>query len=177
MVPVWKSKFYGAFVLKRRADLHAIDAAPARWRGGVGLTARRSHASDSLFDFRTVRERRRRQGHRGLDDLRPAVSLALYILSSTPLCLYCRRARTPRPVRAAPPRREHLAHTNEKFCPSSRLTQHPLPCPSPGAPQRGAPRPKFHTIAQQACCTPVYIVICIEKNQLSRSFESSQTRL
>jgi MFS family permease len=28
--PVWKSKFYGAFVLNRRVDLHAIDAAPAR---------------------------------------------------------------------------------------------------------------------------------------------------
>ena len=24
--PVWKSKFYGAFVLNRRFDLHAIDA-------------------------------------------------------------------------------------------------------------------------------------------------------
>ena len=35
-VPVWKSKFYGAFVLNRRVDLHAIDATPARWRGGVG---------------------------------------------------------------------------------------------------------------------------------------------
>ena len=31
--PVWKSKFYGAFVLDRRVDLHAIDAVPARWRG------------------------------------------------------------------------------------------------------------------------------------------------
>ena len=28
--PVWKSKFYGAFVLDRRVDLHAIDATPAR---------------------------------------------------------------------------------------------------------------------------------------------------
>ena len=27
--PVWKSKFYGAFVLNRRVDLHAIDATPA----------------------------------------------------------------------------------------------------------------------------------------------------
>ena len=34
--PVWKSKFYGAFLLNRRVDLHAIDATPARWRGGVG---------------------------------------------------------------------------------------------------------------------------------------------
>ena len=34
--PVWKSKFYGAFVQNRRIDLHAIDAAPARWRGDDG---------------------------------------------------------------------------------------------------------------------------------------------
>ena len=34
--PVWKSKFYGAFVPNLRVDLHAIDATPARWRGGVG---------------------------------------------------------------------------------------------------------------------------------------------
>ena len=31
-----KSKFYGAFVLNRRVVLHAIDATPARWRGGAG---------------------------------------------------------------------------------------------------------------------------------------------
>ena len=30
---VWKSKFYGAFVLILRVNLHAIDAPPARWRG------------------------------------------------------------------------------------------------------------------------------------------------
>ena len=35
-VPVWKSKFYGAFVLNLRVDLHAIDATPARWRGDAG---------------------------------------------------------------------------------------------------------------------------------------------
>jgi hypothetical protein len=35
-VPVWKSKFYGAFVLNRRVVLHAIDATPARWRGDAG---------------------------------------------------------------------------------------------------------------------------------------------
>ena len=29
---VWKSKFYGAFVLNHRVVLHAIDATPARWR-------------------------------------------------------------------------------------------------------------------------------------------------
>ena len=30
------NQIYGAFVLNRRVDLHAIDAAPARWRGDVG---------------------------------------------------------------------------------------------------------------------------------------------
>jgi len=35
---VWKSKFYGAFVLNHRVVLHAIDATPARWF----LTARPS---------------------------------------------------------------------------------------------------------------------------------------
>ena len=33
---VWKSKFYGAFVLNHRVVLHAIDAMPARWRGDAG---------------------------------------------------------------------------------------------------------------------------------------------
>ena len=33
---MWRSKFYGAFVLNRRVDLHAIDATPARWRGDAG---------------------------------------------------------------------------------------------------------------------------------------------
>ena len=33
---MWKSKFYGAFVLTRRVVLHAIDAAPARRRGAAG---------------------------------------------------------------------------------------------------------------------------------------------
>ena len=36
---VWKSKFYGAFVLNRRVDLHAIDATPARWRGDTGSSS------------------------------------------------------------------------------------------------------------------------------------------
>ena len=39
--PVWKSKFYGAFVLNRRVDLHAIDAPPAP-------------APDVLIDFHTA---------------------------------------------------------------------------------------------------------------------------
>ena len=33
---VWKSKFFGAFVLILRVNLHAIDAPPARWRGDAG---------------------------------------------------------------------------------------------------------------------------------------------
>ena len=33
---VWKSNFYGAFVLSRRVDIHAIDATRARRRGDVG---------------------------------------------------------------------------------------------------------------------------------------------
>ena len=39
---VWKSKFYGAFVLNHRVVLHTIDATPARWRGDRFLTARPS---------------------------------------------------------------------------------------------------------------------------------------
>ena len=35
-IPVWKSKFYGAFALNLRVDLHAIDATPARWSGDAG---------------------------------------------------------------------------------------------------------------------------------------------
>ena len=34
--PVWKSKFYGVFVLNRRVILHAIFMIPARWRGDAG---------------------------------------------------------------------------------------------------------------------------------------------
>ena len=59
--PVWKSKFYGAFVLNRRANFHAIDATPARWRGDAGsspLDGARTAASsrdapDSLVDLCT----------------------------------------------------------------------------------------------------------------------------
>ena len=49
--PVWKSKFYGAFVLNHRVVLHAIDAAPARWRGDAGsspLDRARTAASSPL---------------------------------------------------------------------------------------------------------------------------------
>ena len=35
-ISVWKSEFYGAFVLNHRVVLHAIDATPARWRGDAG---------------------------------------------------------------------------------------------------------------------------------------------
>ena len=48
--PVWKSKFYGAFVLNRRVDLHAIDATPARWRGCRFLTARRSQDGRAIAE-------------------------------------------------------------------------------------------------------------------------------
>ena len=44
---VWKSKFYGAFVLNRRVDLHAIDATPARWRGDAGSSALDSASTDT----------------------------------------------------------------------------------------------------------------------------------
>ena len=42
-IPEWsgavrKSKFYGAFVLNRPVDLHAIDATPARWRGDADFS-------------------------------------------------------------------------------------------------------------------------------------------
>ena len=36
LLAVWKSKVHGAFALNRRVLLHAIDAAPARWRGDAG---------------------------------------------------------------------------------------------------------------------------------------------
>ena len=71
--PVWKSKFYGAFVLNRRDDLHVIDATPARWRGNAGSspldrarTAAPSPRNDlvkncrapvALVDFHTGAER------------------------------------------------------------------------------------------------------------------------
>ena len=51
---MWKSKFYGAFVLNRRVDLHAIDATPARWRGDAGsspLDRAMSAASSPRNDF------------------------------------------------------------------------------------------------------------------------------
>ena len=35
------NQIYGAFVLNRRVDLHAIDATPALWRGEVGCSHRR----------------------------------------------------------------------------------------------------------------------------------------
>mmetsp|Transcript_11177 Transcript_11177/g.30501 ORF Transcript_11177/g.30501 Transcript_11177/m.30501 type:complete len:144 (-) Transcript_11177:1467-1898(-) len=42
----WKSKFYGVV-------LHAIDAPPARWRGGVGSSPL-DGTPDTLVDFHTV---------------------------------------------------------------------------------------------------------------------------
>ena len=56
---VRKSKFYGSFVLNRRVVLHAIDATPARWRGGAGSspldgagTATSSPRNDLMKNFR-----------------------------------------------------------------------------------------------------------------------------
>ena len=50
---MWKSKFYGAFVLNRRVGLHAIDATPARWRGDAGSSppdrARTEHLTHWLI--------------------------------------------------------------------------------------------------------------------------------
>ena len=54
---MWKSKFYGAFVLNRRVVLHAIDATPARWRGDAGSSpldgARTAASSPRNVDFHT----------------------------------------------------------------------------------------------------------------------------
>ena len=57
-------KFYGAFALNLRVDLHAIDATPARWRGDVGSSsldgastaASSPSAPDALVDFHTARD-------------------------------------------------------------------------------------------------------------------------
>ena len=51
---MWKSKYYGAFVLNRRVDLHAIDAPPARWRGNAGsspIDRARTQASSPRNDL------------------------------------------------------------------------------------------------------------------------------
>ena len=50
--PVWKSKFYGAFVLNHRVVLHAIDATPARRRGDAGSSPL-DRAPVALIDFHT----------------------------------------------------------------------------------------------------------------------------
>ena len=51
---VWKSRFYGAFVLHHRVVLDAIDAASARWRGAAGsspLDGARTAASSPRNDL------------------------------------------------------------------------------------------------------------------------------
>ena len=53
--------FYGVFVLNRRIDLHAIDATPARWRGGAGsspLDRARTAASSPVLRVGCTRRRR-----------------------------------------------------------------------------------------------------------------------
>ena len=54
------NQIYGAFVLNRRVDLHAIDATPARWRADVGSSPldgtsapTSSPCTDTLVDFHT----------------------------------------------------------------------------------------------------------------------------
>ena len=56
---MWKSKFYGTFVLNRRVALHAIDAALARWRGDAvsspldgASTAASSPRNDLVKNYR-----------------------------------------------------------------------------------------------------------------------------
>ena len=51
---MWKSKFYGAFVLNHRVVLHAIDATPARWRGDADSSPLDgASTAASLVDFHT----------------------------------------------------------------------------------------------------------------------------
>ena len=47
------NQIYGAFVLNRRVDLHAIDATPVRWRGDAGSSPldRASAATPSRTDL------------------------------------------------------------------------------------------------------------------------------
>ena len=49
-MPVWKSKFYGAFVLNHRVVLHAIDATPARWRGDAGSSVEQTRRNEDAID-------------------------------------------------------------------------------------------------------------------------------
>ena len=57
--PVWKSKFYGAFVLNHRVVLHAIDATPARWRDACSMAWRcRFLAARRSQDGRVIAEKR-----------------------------------------------------------------------------------------------------------------------
>ena len=52
-------RFYGAFVLNRRVDLHAIDAAPARWRGDAPVALVDFHTgADEIRDERARAEQR-----------------------------------------------------------------------------------------------------------------------
>ena len=47
---VWKSKFYGAFVLNHRVVLHAIDETPARWRGDAGSSVEQTRRNEDAID-------------------------------------------------------------------------------------------------------------------------------
>ena len=54
--PMWKSTFYGAFVLNRRVVLPDIDATPARWRGDAGSSPL-DGAPDTRIDFHTDKDK------------------------------------------------------------------------------------------------------------------------
>ena len=55
---MWKSKFYGAFVLNHRVVLHAIDAKSARWRGDAG-SSQLEHPTHWLISTQVVTGGRR----------------------------------------------------------------------------------------------------------------------
>ena len=71
-------KIYGAFVLNLRVDLHAIDATPARWRGGrrsqrgreisTQALPRRAEATQHIGRDGKTAEYRRETGERRLGD-------------------------------------------------------------------------------------------------------------
>ena len=48
---MWKSKFYSAFVLNHRVARHAIDAAPARWRGDAGSSPLESQDGRAIAEM------------------------------------------------------------------------------------------------------------------------------
>ena len=107
------NQIYGAFVLNRRVDLHAIDATPARWRGDVGsspLDGASAATSSPRNDL--VKNFRMHPTHRLIFTQVPA-----RILRRVPAALCPRRAReeagrgetAPRGAPARPQRRRLVA--------------------------------------------------------------------